>query len=206
MGNFAWRGIIAASWPVLSVLLIGSITTFAILFERWKVFSRIQTNSAGFLDSVRKAGDLQKVLAWCEKSEQPLAVITRSILRTEPARDDMERGLQRSIQTVVKSLEDRISMLGTIASVAPFVGLLGTVIGIIKAFQAVSVSSAQGAGAVALGISEALVGTAAGLVVAIPALLAYNYFVNKLRRLVQDWEITGSEIIDFALARLKGAR
>jgi biopolymer transport protein ExbB len=91
-----------------------------------------------------------------------------------------------------------ISLLATVASVAPFVGLLGTVIGIIRAFRAVSMSSG-GASLVAIGISEALVGTAAGLVVAIPALLFYNYYANKIRRLTQDWEIAGGEIVDISL-------
>jgi biopolymer transport protein ExbB/TolQ len=107
--------------------------------------------------------------------------------------------LQRSIQTIVQKLEFRLSFLGTVASVAPFVGLLGTVIGIIKSFHAVSSSSAGGASMVALGIAEALVGTAGGLLVAIPALLGYNYFVNRLRQFTVDWELTGAEIIDLSL-------
>lgn len=203
MEKVAWVEIIKAGWPVLSVLFLTSIYTFAIIFERWKTFSKIQGKSGPFLESFRNSYDIQKVLAWCEKSDQPLAFITKSILKSASDREDRERALQRSIQATVMKLEKGISGLGTVASVAPFVGLLGTVIGIIRAFQAVASTSAGGASAVALGISEALVGTAAGLIVAIPALLAYNYFVNKLRQLTQDWELVGGEVIDLSL---KGSR
>ncbi len=204
MEHVAWKNILAAGWPVLSVLLIGSITTFAVLFERWRTYSKIEPNSKPFLESVRKAADIQKIIAWCENSDQPLAQITAHIFKAAASRDDKERALQRSIQIQVQTLETHVSVLGTIASVAPFVGLLGTVIGIIRAFRAVSMSASGGATMVALGIAEALVGTAAGLIVAIPALLAYNFFVNKLRRLTQDWEIVGSELVDLSLKNSRG--
>jgi biopolymer transport protein TolQ len=194
----AWGSIIIAGWPVLSVLFIASIATFAIIYERWKVFSKIKPSSPSFIDSIRNSPDSQKILAWAEKSDQPLAVITKTILKSD-TREDKERLLQRSIQTIVQKLEFRLSFLGTVASVAPFVGLLGTVIGIIKSFHAVSSSSAGGASMVALGIAEPLVGTAGGLLVAIPALLGYNYFVNRLRQFTVDWELTGAEIIDLSL-------
>lgn len=198
MGNVAWGGIISAGWPVLSVLLATSIVTFAVIYDRWKVFSKIKSGSETLLGNIRSAQDFQKILKWCEESDQPLALITKIVFKASN-REEKERYLQRTIQSLVQDLETRLSLLGTVASVAPFVGLLGTVIGIIKSFQAVSSSSAGGASLVALGIAEALVGTAAGLVVAIPALLGYNYFVNKVRRLTVEWELTGSEIIDISL-------
>ncbi len=199
MGNVAWLGIIKEGWPVLSVLLVMSILTLSVFLEKWKVFSKIQIGSAVFLESIKKVNDPAKIIAWCERSAQPLAAITQAIFKAPAQRVDKERALQRAIQQLVLDLEAKISVLGTIANIAPFVGLLGTVIGIIKSFRAVSVSNSGGAGLVALGIAEALVGTAAGLVVAIPSLLAYNYFVNKLRRMTQDWEIAGSDLIDFSI-------
>ena len=199
MGNVAWLGIIKEGWPVLSVLLIMSIFTMSVILEKWKLFSKIQVGSRAFVESISKVNDPVKIISWCEKSAQPLATITQAIFKVSGQRADKERVLQRTIQQLVLDLEAKLSVLGTIANVAPFVGLLGTVIGIIKSFRAVAVSSSAGAGLVALGIAEALVGTAAGLVVAIPSLLAYNYFVNKLRRHIQDWEIAGSEIIDFSV-------
>lgn len=199
MEKVAWGSIIVAGWPVLSILFFTSIVMFAIVYERWRVFSRVKLESGAFLESLRSSHDMQKILAWCEKSDQPLAFVAKSVFKAGSAREDKERHLHRAIQTLVQKLEKGISFLGTVASVAPFVGLLGTVIGIIRAFRAVSTSSAGGASMVALGIAEALVGTAAGLIVAIPALLAYNYFVNKIRNFTQDWELAGGEIIDLAL-------
>ncbi len=201
MENVAWGRIIAAGWPVLSVLLIGSIVTVAVIWERWKVFSRIKSSSANFVEALR-AQDPHKIATWSEKSDQPLALITKAIFKAASrSREDMERALERCIQGLVQNLETNVSLLGTIASVAPFVGLLGTVIGIIRSFRAVSMTSSGGASLVALGIAEALVGTAGGLIVAIPALLGYNYFVNRLRRLTQEWELIGEDIIDLALKR-----
>jgi biopolymer transport protein ExbB/TolQ len=194
----AWGQIIVAGWPVLSVLFITSIATLGVILERWRTFSKITLGAEPFMNSVRTAKDPQKVVAWCEKSDQPLAEITLAVFEASN-REDKERVLHRAIQKVVQKLDKGISLLGTVASVAPFVGLLGTVIGIIRAFRAVSTTSAGGASSVALGIAEALVGTAAGLVVAIPALLAYNYFVNRLRRMTQEWELAGGELVDLSL-------
>jgi len=178
-----------------------SVVSFAAMYERWKVFSKIKTNTTSFIESIRKSDSTHKVLEFCKNSDQPIAVITGAIFQSSSKRDDKDRVLSRTIQSLVQKLELNIPTLGTIASVAPFVGLLGTVIGIIKSFRAVSMASSGGAGLVSLGIAEALVGTAGGLVVAIPALLGYNFFVNKLRRLTQDWELMGSEIIDIALEK-----
>ena len=201
MDKVAWGQIVVAGWPVLSVLFFASIMTLGVILERWKTFSRITLGADAFMDSVRSAADTTKVIAWCEKSNQPLAAITKAVFKSGGDRDDKERMLQRAIQRAVQHLDKGISVLGTVASVAPFVGLLGTVIGIIRAFRAVSSTSSGGASAVALGIAESLVGTAAGLVVAIPALLAYNYFVNRLRRLTQEWELAGGELVDLSLQK-----
>lgn len=199
MGQVAWREIITAGWPVLSVLLVMSIITAAVAFERWfKVFSKIQANSDPFMKSVRSNPNTQKIIDFCERSTQPLAFITSSIFGAQSGREFKDRALQRAIQILVQKLEYRVSTLGTIASVAPFVGLLGTVIGIIRAFRSISMTQG-GASAVAVGIAEALVGTAGGLIVAIPALLLYNFFVNKIRRYTQEWEILGGELIDLSM-------
>jgi biopolymer transport protein ExbB/TolQ len=198
LDNFQWGGILAKGWPVLSILFAASIIMLAVVLERRKLYALVKAQPGPFLESIKSAGDAKKIIAWCEKSDQPLAAIALGIYKSGGSRDEMERAMQRSIQALVQIYEDRINILGTIASVAPFVGLLGTVIGIIRAFQAVSLTTSGGASSVTLGISEALVGTAAGLVVAIPALLSYNHFVNKLRRFTQEWEIFGMDLIDMA--------
>lgn len=198
MGNMPWKHIILEGWPVLSVLFVTSILSFAVMIEKWKEFSKIQMNVDAFLESIKKS-DVQKVISFCQKSDQPLAAITLKILLSPLNRDDKERNLDRALGQISKKLEHHVSFLGTVASVAPFIGLLGTVIGIIKSFHAVAATTAGGASQVSIGIAEALVGTAAGLVVAIPAVLAYNFFVNKIRVIMHELELAGGEVIDWAL-------
>jgi biopolymer transport protein ExbB/biopolymer transport protein TolQ len=103
---------------------------------------------------------------------------------------------QRALQREVDKLERRTPMLGTIASTAPFVGLLGTVIGIIKAFQSIATTKGGGPEVVAAGVAEALITTAFGLFVAIPAVMGYNYLVHRVQRLALEVQVSVSEIID----------
>ena len=102
---------------------------------------------------------------------------------------------QHEISRWITPLEARLPILGTIASTAPFIGLLGTVIGIIRAFKAVSVSLGGGPSVVANGIAEALITTAFGIMVAIPAIVAYNYFNSRLERLERQMELAVADLI-----------
>lgn len=104
--------------------------------------------------------------------------------------------VDREVRMRVADMERFVPLLGTIAAAAPFIGLLGTVIGIIRAFRAISVSGSGGPQVVAAGIAEALVATALGLFVAIPALVAYNYFSTKIRRTTENIEICADELVE----------
>ena len=106
--------------------------------------------------------------------------------------DGLQRTLQKSAQTEMTMLEDSLSWLATTGTVTPFIGLLGTVIGIINAFQGLGEGSVSTIQAVAPGISEALVATAGGLFAAIPAVIAYNYFIDRLK-------VLGVTIDDFSV-------
>ncbi len=115
----------------------------------------------------------------------------------EASRRSLERG-----QAIVHSeLERGITNLATIGSTAPFVGLFGTVVGIINAFKGISSEKSTGLGAVAGGISEALVATAIGLFVAIPAVWMYNYFVTRLKGFDVEMENSSSELVDYFVKR-----
>jgi biopolymer transport protein ExbB/biopolymer transport protein TolQ len=103
-------------------------------------------------------------------------------------------------------LKRGLGSLATIGSTAPFVGLLGTVVGIINAFQGISTNKATGLGAVAGGISEALVTTAIGLLVAIPAVWMFNYFTNRVEAFDVEMDNSSSELIDYFLKRRGMAR
>lgn len=110
--------------------------------------------------------------------------------------DSVIRSMEVTLRSEVESLQSYLGVLGTIGSTAPFIGLFGTVLGIIRAFQSLAVDSPQGVFAVADGISEALVATAAGLFVAIPAVMAYNYFMRRSKGLSLDLERMAIEFIE----------
>ena len=101
-----------------------------------------------------------------------------------------------SLQSEINDLESYVPILGTIASTAPFVGLFGTVIGIIKAFHSIASDITGGAQVVAVGIAEALITTAFGLFVAIPATMAYNYFVRHIQRVAQDIDLAAFTVVE----------
>jgi biopolymer transport protein ExbB/TolQ len=195
------REMIVQGWPIFSVLVIMSIISLGIMLERWMAFNQSVIDPKEFLMALKRSApdrDFSKAIAACKRMGKPLASIAAAILSESGSRAHKERIMHRAIQTEVQNIEKYVFILGTIASIAPFVGLLGTVIGIIKAFHAISISFGGGPGVVAAGIAEALVNTAMGLVVAIPAVVAFNYFSNRTRRFTQEWEIVGGEIVDWA--------
>jgi biopolymer transport protein ExbB/biopolymer transport protein TolQ len=113
------------------------------------------------------------------------------------------RAVERSTLLTVSDFKRGIGSLATIATTAPFIGLFGTVIGIINAFRGMAMSGSGGIGAVSAGIAEALVTTALGLFVAIPAAWMFNYFTNKLERLQVEMSNSSSELIDFFMKKQK---
>jgi len=108
----------------------------------------------------------------------------------------MQRALQHAVQGQIRELESYVPILATIASSAPFVGLFGTVVGIIRAFYDIAKNVGGGPEIVAAGISEALVATAAGLLVAIPALMGYNYFVRQIEREAEAIDLAAYDLIE----------
>ena len=113
--------------------------------------------------------------------------------------ESSKRALERSEAIVHAKLKRGLGGLATIGSTAPFVGLFGTVAGILKAFQEIAVQKTPGIGAVASGISEALVTTAFGLLVAIPAVMCFNYFTNKVEAFDVEMDNSSSELVDYFL-------
>lgn len=164
-------------------LAVGSILVFAVFLERlW----RYRGISAGTRSLTREtiealvARDTERARALCEKSRQPVAKIFLEAMRwRNVALEDLERVILTSRQEAATDLRRGVWIVGTIGSLAPYVGLFGTVVGIIRAFQDMAIHGAGGFEVVAAGISEALVATAAGLAVAIIALLIYNYLQTR---------------------------
>ena len=188
---------------VLVVLIVASVMSWTVIFAKWKQFKAAGLENKTFLRAFRKAPRLEAVAALAEQFQvSPLSgvfaygydeagrqVQTRGRVTNKIA---VERSLQMGVSAEMARLESNMSWLATTATVSPFVGLFGTVLGIIDAFQGLGMQGSSSLRAVAPGISESLIATAAGLMAAIPAAVAYNQFSHRLREL-------GARMDDFAL-------
>ncbi len=199
MGGFTFREMLLNSWPIVSVLVVMSIISLTVILDRFTVLRRARLNAmalAANLVKIIKAQGAGAALEYCQRFSQPAAKVMEAIIIRGGARDDRERAGQYALQTEINRLEAYVQILGTIGSTAPFVGLLGTVMGIIKAFQDIAINAGAGPEIVSAGISEALITTAFGLLVAIPAVMFYNYCVNKVQRLTQEIDLATYEVIE----------
>jgi len=186
---------------VLLILLIFSIVSWAIILSKWASIRRARAQSGRFLRAFRKAHRLQDVAAVSEQFKpSPLVAVF------ENAYDEYRRQGEQNIPAVQRAaqiaaseeltrMERRLPWLATTGATAPFIGLFGTVWGIIDAFYGLGDAGAATLRAVAPGISEALITTAAGLAAAIPAVIAYNMFTHRMREF-------GSRMDDFTLEML----
>ncbi|HEY3055200.1 MAG TPA: MotA/TolQ/ExbB proton channel family protein [Thermoanaerobaculia bacterium] len=202
MGNMA-KG-------VVFVLLIMSIYSIWVMVERYLVFTKAKNQSVkllGALSNLLTRGDYGQAIEVTKKyKDSHLAkVIAAGLLEFEATRRDKRtgdievaveaarQGMDRTAMITVAEMKENLGVLATIGATAPFVGLFGTVIGIINAFGKMA-TSGGGIASVSAGIAEALVTTAFGLFVAIPAVWAYNYFQNRIDRFTVEMSNSGSEM------------
>jgi len=211
-------------WPARSVviiLIIMSIWSFGVMFDRLIAFNGARKQSRLLVPAVAGAlreGKLDEAVKIADRyPKSHLAKVMVAGLQEFQAHqkssdisgeeiESSRRALERAEAIVHAELKRGISTLATIASSAPFVGLLGTVVGIINAFQGIAAEKSTGLGAVAGGISEALVATAIGLLVAIPAVWMFNYFSNRVEAFDVEMGNSSSELIDYFIKRTQGAR
>lgn len=180
------------AWFVLALLLFSSLYSWTIIFGKISAFGKATNESRKFLRAFRKATRLQEISALADNYKaSPLAQVFVEVYETYkrqtggagPPRSmsALERSAQTASSESITSLERRMTWLASIAATSPFVGLFGTVMGVVSAFQGLGTAGAATLRAVAPGISEALITTAAGLFVAVPAVVAYNQFAARLR-------------------------
>ena len=183
-------GVIAMT--VLGVLLLSSLFSWAIILGKWAAFRRARAQSHRFLRAFRKANRLQEIATVSEQFKpSPLVNVFDEVYETYrrqtggfgPPRNitALERAGQTAASESLTAMEQRLTWLASIGSIAPFVGLFGTVMGIVDAFHGLGTEGTATLRAVAPGVSEALITTAAGLLVAIPAVVAYNQFTARCR-------------------------
>jgi len=217
-GSF-WS-LVAQSGPiaqaVLLILLFFSVLSWTIIIKKHKVYKEIEQQSVDFHEDFQKSSSLSEIYRECERYPMsPLAGIFKSGYqelnhRVQTAKNEeessqeaqrqavlmgisgLERTLRKAAMAEMMGMERSLNWLATTGAVTPFIGLFGTVVGIINAFQGLGQGSTTTIQAVAPGISEALVATAAGLFAAIPAVIGYNHFISRLRHF-------GAEMDDFSV-------
>ena len=203
---------------VLLLLALISIISWSIILYKWWTFRRADHQTSSFLEVFRRSNKFSEVQAVCRSlSESPLVGLFQSAyaeltaqLRQNPGSEagpnpraaaerptlkslsSVDRALTRASIVELTRLEHRIPFLATTASISPFIGLFGTVWGIMSAFQGIGQTGSTNLGVVAPGIAEALVATAAGLAAAIPAVYFYNALTNRVR-------LFSSQMDDFAM-------
>ncbi|MFL6465385.1 MAG: MotA/TolQ/ExbB proton channel family protein [Bryobacteraceae bacterium] len=188
---------------IIVILILFSLFSWTIVFSKSSVFNRARRDNRNFLRAFRKANNLQSVAVASEQfTSAPLVAVfdfgygevERQIKQRGALvnKDAIERSLQLGISEEVTKLEQNMTWLATIASVSPFIGLFGTVWGIIDAFQGLGNAGSASLRAVAPGISEALITTAIGLAAAIPAAIFYNLFGTRIKEI-------GTRMEDFAI-------
>ncbi|MEK7232845.1 MAG: MotA/TolQ/ExbB proton channel family protein [Elusimicrobiota bacterium] len=200
MGQLAGiKEILVAGGPVLVFMVLLSIYCVALIWERHRFIMKATGGCVEFLAKVRVAADTGKLpdAAQLTRTHKGLAAgVVMATLSGPTNRDERHRAAMRASQRAVSELERGISTLGTIASVSPFIGLFGTVLGVMRAFKDLATAAGTGPGLVAIGISEALICTAAGLLVAIPAVAAFNYFNSMISRFEEELRWMIDEVLD----------
>jgi biopolymer transport protein TolQ len=187
---------------VLVLLALASFYSWMVILAKWGTFRKATRESRRFIRAFRKAGRLQEISALtADCSASPLAQVFEDVYETYkrqtggsgPPRNlkPLERSAQTAASEAITSLERRMTWLATIAATSPFVGLFGTVMGVVDAFHGLGTAGSATLRAVAPGIAEALITTAAGLFVAVPAVVAYNQFTARIR-------VFASAVDDFA--------
>lgn len=183
----------------LVIMLFLSILSITFAVERWWYFRSAAARAEDILAAVRKAlegGKADAAAAWCQKHPSAVAqVVHYGLLHSGRSRKDLEELMLTKLKEERLKLERFLGILGTLGNVSPFIGLFGTVVGIIKAFRDLAASGTGGPSVVARGIAEALVATAAGLLVAIPAVIIYNYFSKRLKDQTVEMEVASSRLI-----------
>jgi biopolymer transport protein ExbB len=214
-----WHQMTILAKGVVVILIVMSVYSLTVAIERWIFFQKAKKQSLAFAklvtlhlkqDKLQEAIDSSKkykhshlarvVSAGLYEFQHDLTTGTANIVGHDPI-EAAERAIEREALMTTADMRKGLSGLATIGTTAPFIGLFGTVIGIINAFRGMAMSGSGGIAAVSTGIAEALVTTALGLFVAIPAVWLFNIFTNKIERFQVEMSNSASELIDYFIKR-----
>lgn len=210
MAGISFVQLIKTSWAI-DLLLILSVFALAVLIDRIWAYRGLRINEDRLLERIRSALKRDKgdeAMYVCESANAPLAdVMMVGVKNRNLAIEDVAELVDGAMLKIRTILEKRLSILSTISFIAPLLGLLGTVLGIIRAFRDLAVSGSGGPSVVMMGVAEALVTTVMGILIAIPASIGYNFFLNHIRTYMVRTEVSAKELLAFidTLARKKQA-
>jgi biopolymer transport protein ExbB len=196
MPNFMTQGGLLM-WLIAFLGLVALVT----FLEKFFHYHRAQINAGDFVSGIRNAlqrGNIIEAVALCDETPGPVAqVIKAGITNCDRSREDIREAIENTARTEIARLERRLVVIATVAQIAPLIGFLGTVLGMIQMFKVIQEAQLPSPGQLAGGVWQALYTTAGGLVIAVPAYIAYNYLVSRVHNLVLDMEKAGNEIINF---------
>lgn len=215
-----WHTMDVPAKVVVIILFIMSAWSVGIMIDRWLMYSAARKQSRVFVQQVAgalKDNKLDEAISIAERNKKShiAKVVATGLSEFQAASAQVadeevieaaKRGLERSVAIVHAEMKRGLSGLATIGATAPFVGLFGTVMGIIGAFKGIAAQHASGLSAVAGGIAEALVTTALGLLVAVPAVWTYNYFTNKVEAFDVEMDNSSMELVNYFITRRSGGR
>lgn len=192
-----WQMLLKGGITVFILIAI-SVISWWVIIERAIRFGRLRIDPRAFTDKIRKMiskKDYDGAASLCRSTPGPVpAVVLAGILNRGMDGEKLEAAMQRELNFEAGRMQQNLGILGSIGNVTPFIGLFGTVVGIIRAFHDLSMASGGGPAVVANGIAEALVATAMGLFVAVPAVIAYNFFVRAVDSVETECINAASEI------------
>jgi len=191
--------LIKGGW-VMAALVPCSIISLAIFIERMIYLNYTTRKSSVIINRIQLGEtkqDLDSLLKLCQSSDTPIArIIEVALKNSSKPRNEIEKSLEDAAKIEVPKLERFLNVLLTIAGISPMLGFLGTVTGMIRSFNVMAIQGTGNPAALAGGISEALITTATGLIIAIPTHIAYNYLVSRVNRIITETEVAASKLIE----------
>jgi biopolymer transport protein ExbB len=181
------------------ILMACSVVALTYIFERWLFYKHTSIDADRFFMKIKEAfrnDGIEKAISVCNSSLAPLAAVVKSGLEESGKKSEIAAEMMDAMAIEQRTkLEKNLSILGTLGNISPLIGLFGTVIGIIRAFHSLSVSGSAGPSVISAGIAEALMTTAAGLVVAVPAVIFYNYYLRRVETVMNEIESISKKVL-----------
>ena len=199
-----WQ-IFLAGGPVMWPILLCSVFAFAIIIAKWWQLYKIEINTQEFLKNIldkMKRHETKEALQICDNNKSPIANILKAgILKYDRPRPQIIEAIEDASLYEIPRIEKNLTALATIAHISPLLGLLGTVTGMVRCFQTIQAKATSfhpvSPGDLAGGIWEALLTTVAGLIVAIPTFVFYNYLVSRINHFILEMEKASTELVNF---------